>query len=100
LLFEEEKRDANLFGLTVPIEILSQVQKKADVSKPGKSGKGARVEAVAFYCKRYLLVFPAEPIQFESVVDDPFHFLAGHGVHAEPSLCPSPKNLTFILADL
>jgi hypothetical protein len=48
LLFEEEKRDANLFGLTVPIEILSQVQKKADVSKPGKSGKGARVEAVAF----------------------------------------------------
>jgi hypothetical protein len=49
LLFEEEKRDANLFGLTVPIEILSQVQKKVDVSKPGKSGKGARVEAVAFY---------------------------------------------------
>jgi hypothetical protein len=49
LLFEEEKRDANLFGLTVPIEILSQIQKKADVSKPRKSGKGARVEAVAFY---------------------------------------------------
>jgi hypothetical protein len=30
-LFEEEKGDANLFGLTAPIEILSQVQKKADV---------------------------------------------------------------------
>jgi len=39
LLFEEEKRNANVFGLTVPIEILSQVQKKADVNKPRKSGK-------------------------------------------------------------
>jgi hypothetical protein len=39
-LLEEEKRDANLSGLSAPIEILSQVQKKADVSKPKKSGKG------------------------------------------------------------
>ena len=41
LLFEEEKRDANFFGLTAPIEILSQVQKRADVSKPRKFGKGS-----------------------------------------------------------
>ena len=49
MLFEEEKRDANLFGLTAPIEILSQVQKKADVSKPRKFGSEQALRAAAFY---------------------------------------------------
>ena len=47
LLFEEEKRDANFFGLTAPIEILSQVQKKADERQAQKSPEKGR--AVLFY---------------------------------------------------